>query len=45
MDKDIAQAVAGQLTENGIKTNVKVIGEWGAYVRDASSTTRPRTSP
>ncbi|HEY7521438.1 MAG TPA: ABC transporter substrate-binding protein [Methylomirabilota bacterium] len=33
MDKDIAQAVAGQLTENGIKTNVKVIGEWGAYVR------------
>src|SRR5262249_12153643 len=32
-DKDIAQAVAGQLTENGIKTNVKVIGEWGAYVR------------
>ena len=33
MDKDIAQAVAGQLTENGIKTNVKIIGEWGAYVR------------
>jgi peptide/nickel transport system substrate-binding protein len=33
MDKDIAQAVAGQLTENGIKTTVKVIGEWGAYVR------------
>src|SRR5258705_5358651 len=33
MDKDIAQAVAGQLTENGIKTNVKVVGEWGAYVR------------
>ena len=33
MDKDIAQAVAGQLTENGIKTNVKVIGEWGSYVR------------
>ena len=33
MDKDIAQAVAGQLTENGIKTNVKIIGEWGSYVR------------
>jgi peptide/nickel transport system substrate-binding protein len=33
MDKDLAQAVAGQLTENGIKTNVKVIGEWGAFVR------------
>jgi len=33
MDKDIAQAVAGQLTENGIKTNIKIIGEWGAYVR------------
>ena len=33
MDKDIAQAVAGQLTENGIKANVKIIGEWGAYVR------------
>src|SRR5207248_846466 len=31
MDKDIAQAVAGQLTENGIKTNVKIIGEWGSY--------------
>jgi peptide/nickel transport system substrate-binding protein len=33
MDKDIAQAIAGQLTENGIKTNVKIIGEWGSYVR------------
>ena len=33
MDKDIAQAVAGQLSENGIKTNVKIIGEWGSYVR------------
>src|SRR6266536_1840525 len=33
MDKDIAQAVAGQLTDNGIKTNVKVVGEWGSYVR------------
>jgi peptide/nickel transport system substrate-binding protein len=33
MDKDIAQAVAGQLTENGIKTNVKIVGEWGSYVR------------
>jgi peptide/nickel transport system substrate-binding protein len=33
MDKDVAQAVAGQLTENGIKTNIKIIGEWGAYVR------------
>jgi peptide/nickel transport system substrate-binding protein len=33
MDKDIAQAVAGQLTENGIKTSVKIIGEWGSYVR------------
>src|SRR5262245_22424238 len=33
MDKDIAQAVAGQLTETGIKTTVKIIGEWGAYVR------------
>src|SRR5438067_858753 len=33
MDKDIAQAVAGQLTENGIKTNVKIIGEWGSHVR------------
>jgi peptide/nickel transport system substrate-binding protein len=33
MDKDIAQAVAGQLTENGIKTNIKIIAEWGAYVR------------
>jgi peptide/nickel transport system substrate-binding protein len=33
MDKDIAQAVAGQLTENGIKANVKIVAEWGAYVR------------
>ena len=33
MDKDIAQAIAGQLTENGIKTNVKIVGEWGSYVR------------
>jgi peptide/nickel transport system substrate-binding protein len=33
MDKDIAQAIAGQLTENGIKTSVKIIGEWGSYVR------------
>jgi peptide/nickel transport system substrate-binding protein len=33
MDKDIAQAVAGQLTENGIKTNVKIVAEWGAFVR------------
>ena len=33
MDKDIAQAVAGQLTENGIKTNVKIIGRVGSYVR------------
>jgi peptide/nickel transport system substrate-binding protein len=33
MDKDIAQAVAGQLNDNGIKANVKVIAEWGAYVR------------
>src|SRR5438034_8560164 len=33
MDKDIAQAVAGAPTENGIKTTGKVIGEWGAYVR------------
>jgi peptide/nickel transport system substrate-binding protein len=33
MDKDIAQAIAGQLTENGIKTNIKIIGEWGSYVR------------
>jgi len=33
MDKDIAQAIAGQLTENGVKTNVKIVGEWGSYVR------------
>src|SRR5215467_3662155 len=33
MDKDVAQAVAGEITENGIKTNIKIIGEWGAYVR------------
>jgi len=28
-----AQAIAGQLTDNGIKTSVKIVGEWGAYVR------------
>jgi peptide/nickel transport system substrate-binding protein len=33
MDKDVSQAVAGQLTESGIKTNVK-IKEWGTHIRD-----------
>lgn len=32
MDKDVAQAVAGQLTEAGIKTTVKLM-EWGSYVK------------
>lgn len=36
MDKDVSQAVAGQLSENGIKTNVKV-KEWGTHIRDINS--------
>lgn len=33
MDRDVSQAVAGQLTQNGIKTNVKII-EWGTHIRN-----------
>lgn len=32
MDKDVAQAIAAQLTEAGIKTTVKIM-EWGSYVK------------
>ena len=36
MDKDVAQAIAGQLNKVGLKINVKVL-EWGVYVKQILS--------
>ena len=36
MDKDVAQAIAGQLNKIGLKINVKVL-EWGVYVKQILS--------
>lgn len=36
MDKDVAQAIAGQLNKIGLKINVRVL-EWGVYVKQILS--------